>query len=72
MATRLNDLKISCATYLPSPKLSRLSQNARGGLDANGLMYIASGAQKTSSPTLCNSLFIFSFQFYLFLIFSLS
>jgi hypothetical protein len=68
-ATHFNDSKISYSTYLPSPELSLLSQNAKGGLDANGSMYIASVALKSSSLSLCNSLFLFSFfsQFYLFI-----
>jgi hypothetical protein len=63
MAAHFNDSKISYSMYLPSPKLSLLSQNVRGSLDASGSMYIASIALTTSSPTICNFLFLFSFSF---------
>ncbi len=60
MAIHFNDSKISCSTYLPSLKLSLLSQNAKGGLDASGSMYIATVVLKSSSLFLYNSLFLFS------------
>jgi hypothetical protein len=54
ITTCFNASKISLSTSLPSLKLSLLSQNIRGGLDASGSMYIALVALKTSSLTFYN------------------
>jgi hypothetical protein len=60
MATHLNASKISCNVFLASPKLSLLSQNARGSLDASSSIYIAPVVPKTSFLTLYNSFFFAS------------
>jgi hypothetical protein len=67
MVARLNVLKFSCATFIPSLKFPILSQNARGGLHSSDTMYIAPVALKTSSLTICNSLsFVFFLLFFIF------
>jgi hypothetical protein len=42
IVAHFNASKVSLSMSLPSPKLSLLSQNTRGGLDASGSMYIGS------------------------------
>jgi hypothetical protein len=49
IVAHFNASKVSLPTSLPSPKLSLLSQNTRGDLDASGPMYIVLVALKASS-----------------------
>jgi hypothetical protein len=65
MATHLNASKISCYVSLVSPKLSLLSQNARGSLYASNSIYIILVVLKTSFLIQCNSFFCLFPSFFL-------
>jgi hypothetical protein len=56
MVVCLNASKLSCSTFLPFLEFSLLSQNAGGGFDVSGSIYIVPIALKISSITFCNSL----------------